>query len=222
MFVAGDYTSPRQAPTPPPTSTSAAHSASGRSRRPRSCGVTEGSPAGRRGAGGCGRSPRSPGLATIVSGFGGGTGVTTYAENIGVMAATKVYSTLLFVVAAIASILLGFSPKFGALILSIPGPVIGGLSIVLFGLIAAMAGRIWVENKVDFSNPRNLITVAAALTAGAGDLTLKFGAFTMGGIGTATFGAIILYQILAWNGASPLTELSGPIIGDVIAAKTLV
>ena len=56
-----------------------------------------------------------------------------------------------------------------------------------------------VENKVDFSNPRNLITVAAALTAGAGDLTLKFGDFTMGGIGTATFGAIILYQILGWN-----------------------
>jgi uracil-xanthine permease len=148
-----------------------------------------------------GRAFLGDSLATIVSGFGGGTGVTTYAENIGVMAATKVYSTLLFVVAAFASILLGFSPKFGALILSIPGPVIGGLSIVLFGLIAAMAGRIWVENKVDFSNPRNLITVAAALTAGAGDLTLKFNAFTMGGIGTATFGAIILYQILAWNGA---------------------
>jgi xanthine/uracil permease len=77
--------------------------------------------------------------------------------------------------------------------------VIGGLSIVLFGLIAAMAGR--VENRIDFSNPRNMFTVAAALTAGAGDLTLKFGDFTMGGIGTATFGAIILYQILAWNNA---------------------
>ncbi|MGY2938689.1 xanthine/uracil permease [Bradyrhizobium sp. GM6.1] len=67
---------------------------------------------------------------------------------------------------------------------------------MLFGLIAAMAGRIWVENKVDFSSPANLITVAVAPTAGAGDLTLKFGAFTIGGIGTATFGAIILYQIL--------------------------
>jgi putative pyrimidine permease RutG len=109
--------------------------------------------------------------------------------------------TLLFVVAAIVSILLGLSPKFGALILSIPGPVIGGLSIVLFGLMAAMARRIWVENKVDFSDPRNLITVAAALTSGTGDITLKFGAFTMGGIGTATFGAIILYQVLAWNSA---------------------
>src|SRR3984893_16357752 len=143
-----------------------------------------------------GRALLADSLATIVAACGGGTGVTTYAENIGVMAATKVYSTLLFAFAAIVSILLGFSAKFGALILSIPGPVIGGLSIVLFGLIAAMAGRIWVENKVDFANPANLITVAVALTAGAGDLTLKFGAFTIGGIGTATFGAIILYQIL--------------------------
>jgi uracil-xanthine permease len=150
-----------------------------------------------------GRAFLGDSLATIVSGLGGGTGVTTYAENIGVMAATKVYSTLLFVVAAIVSILLGFSPKFGALIASIPSPVIGGLSIVLFGLIAAMGGRIWVENRVDFSSSRNLITVAAALTAGAGDLTLKFGAFTLGGIGTATFGAIILYQILGWDRAAP-------------------
>lgn len=146
-----------------------------------------------------GRAFLGDSIATIVSAFGGGTGVTTYAENIGVMAATRVYSTVLFIVAAVAAILLGLSPKFGALILSIPGPVIGGLSIVLFGLIAAMAGRIWVQNRVDFAKRRNLITVAVALTAGAGDLTLKFGDFTMGGIGTATFGAIILYQILAWD-----------------------
>jgi uracil-xanthine permease len=148
-----------------------------------------------------GRAFLGDSLATIVSAFGGGTGVTTYAENIGVMAVTRVYSTLLFAVAAVVSILLGFSPKFGALILSIPGPVIGGLSIVLFGLISAMAGRIWLQNNVDFSNSRNLITIGVALTAGAGDLTLKFGDFTMGGIGTGTFGAIILYQLLAWNDA---------------------
>jgi uracil-xanthine permease len=146
-----------------------------------------------------GRAFLGDSLATIVSAFAGGTGVTTYAENIGVMAATKVYSTLLFVVAAAVSIALGFSPKFGALILSIPSPVIGGLSIVLFGLIAAMAGRIWVENAVDFSDPRHLVTVAVALTAGAGDLTLRFGTFTMGGIGTATFGAILLYQVFKWH-----------------------
>ena len=148
-----------------------------------------------------GRAFLGDSIATIVSACGGGTGVTTYAENIGVMAATKIYSTLLFAVTSCVSILLGFSPKFGALVLSIPGPVIGGLSIVLFGLIAAMAGRIWGENRVDFSNPRNLITVAVALTAGAGDLTLKLGAFTIGGIGTATFGAIILYQILGLRDA---------------------
>src|SRR5262249_58788753 len=83
------------------------------------------------------------GIATMVAGAGGGTGVTTYAENIGVMAVTKIYSTLIFVVAAVAAIMLGFSPKFGALIMTIPGPVLGGLSIVVFGLITATGGRIW-------------------------------------------------------------------------------
>ncbi|HEX9465267.1 MAG TPA: solute carrier family 23 protein [Alphaproteobacteria bacterium] len=146
-----------------------------------------------------GRAFFADGVATIIAGFGGGTGVTTYAENIGVMAVTKIYSTLVFVVAALVAILLGFSPKFGALILTIPGPVIGGLAIVLFGLIAATAGRIWVQSRVDFSNARNLITVAAALTMGAGNLSVNIGGFTLAGIGTATFGAIILYQILAWD-----------------------
>ena len=109
----------------------------------------------------------------MVSGSGGGTGVTTYAENMGVMAITRIYSTALFIAAAIIAILLGFSPKFGALILTIPGPVLGGLSIVVFGLIAATAGRIWVENRVDFSDARNLITVAVALVLGAGNFKLS-------------------------------------------------
>ncbi len=143
-----------------------------------------------------GRAFIGDGVATMVAGMAGGTGVTTYAENIGVMAVTKIYSTLIFIVAALFAILLGFSPKFGALILTIPGPVIGGLSIVVFGLIAATAGRIWVESGVDFSSARNLITVGATLVAGAGNLEIKLGGFTLGGIGTATFGAIILYQLL--------------------------
>jgi putative pyrimidine permease RutG len=134
-------------------------------------------------------------LATIVAGAGGGTGVTTYAENIGVMAVTKVYSTLLFVVAAIFAIVLGFSPKFGALIATIPGPVLGGLAVVVFGLITATGGHIWVQNRVDFSRARNLVTAAVTLTFGAGDLAIRLGGFTLGGIGTATFGAIILYQL---------------------------
>ncbi len=147
-----------------------------------------------------GRAFLGDGIATMVAGFGGGTGVTTYAENIGVMAVTKIYSTLIFVIAAIVAIALGFSPKFGALIGTIPWAVLGGLAIVLFGLIAATGARIWGENKVDFSNSRNLITVAAALTMGAGNFTVKIGDFEMGGIGTATLTAIILYQILSARG----------------------
>jgi putative pyrimidine permease RutG len=142
-----------------------------------------------------GRAFLGDGIATMVAGAGGGTGVTTYAENIGVMAVTKIYSTLVFAVAALTAIVLGFCPKFGALIMTIPGPVLGGLAIVLFGLITATGGRIWVQNKVDFARARNLVTAAVALTIGAGDLALKLGGFTLGGIGTATFGAILLYQL---------------------------
>jgi uracil-xanthine permease len=145
-----------------------------------------------------GRAFLGDGVATMIAGAGGGTGVTTYAENIGVMAVTKIYSTLMFVVAAIAAIVLGFSPKFGAMIMTIPGPVLGGLAIVVFGLITATGARIWVENRVDFTEARNLVTAAATLTIGAGDLALKIGGFTLGGIGTATFGAILLYQL--WRG----------------------
>jgi uracil-xanthine permease len=143
-----------------------------------------------------GRAFFADGLATIISAFGGGTGVTTYAENMGVMAVTRVYSTVIFVVAAMIALLLGFSPKFGALIMTLPTPVIGGVAIVVFGLIAATGGRIWVMNKVDFTQARNLVTVAIALTAGAGDLAINIGGFSLGGIGTATFGSIILYHLL--------------------------
>jgi len=143
-----------------------------------------------------GRAFIGDGVATMLAGCGGGTGVTTYAENIGVMAVTKIYSSRVFVIAALFAILLGFSPKFGAVILSIPRPVIGGLSILLFGLIAATAARIWVENKVDFSRPGNLVTVGTSLVLGAGNLAIDIGGFTLGGIGTATFGAIIINQLL--------------------------
>ena len=157
-----------------------------------------------------GRAFVGDGLATILSGLSGGTGVTTYAENMGVMAVTRIYSTLVFVVAGVIAILLGFSPKFGAAILTIPGPVIGGLSIVIFGLITATAGRIWVENRVDFSKTKNLITTAAAVIAGAGDLTLQIGGFTLGGIGTATFGAILLYALLNRKSVEALDEEPQP------------
>jgi putative pyrimidine permease RutG len=143
-----------------------------------------------------GRAFVGDGLATMLSGAVGGSGVTTYAENIGVMAVTKVYSTLVFVAAALIAILLGFSPKFGALIHTIPGPVIGGASIVVFGLIAVAGARIWVQNRVDLSQNSNLIMVAVTLVLGAGDFALSLGGFTLGGIGTATFGAILLHALL--------------------------
>ena len=143
-----------------------------------------------------GRAFMGDGLATIVSSSMGGTGVTTYGENIGVMAATRVYSTLLFPVAAALAILLGFSPKFGALIQTIPQPILAGMSIVVFGLIAVSGARIWVENHVDFSQNRNLIVAAVTLILGAGDFSLSIGGFTIGGIGTATFGAILLNALM--------------------------
>jgi putative pyrimidine permease RutG len=143
-----------------------------------------------------GRAFIGDGIATVVSGAAGGTGVTTYAENIGVMAATRIYSTAVFVVAAVIALVLGFSPKFGALIQAIPLPVMGGVSIVVFGLIAIAGAKIWVDNKVDFSQNKNLIVAAITLIIGTGDFTLKFGDFALGGIGTATFGAIILYALL--------------------------
>ena len=143
-----------------------------------------------------GRAFIGDGVATMVSGVAGGTGVTTYAENIGVMAATRIYSTAVFLVAALIAVLLGFSPKFGALIQAIPLPVMGGVSIVVFGLIAIAGAKIWVDNRVDFSQNKNLIVAAITLILGTGEFTLKFGDFALGGIGTATFGAIVLYALL--------------------------
>jgi uracil-xanthine permease len=147
-----------------------------------------------------GRAFMGDGVATMVAGGAGGTGVTTYAENIGVMAATKIYSTAIFLVAGAMAILLGFSPKFGAVIQAIPLAVMGGVSIVVFGLIAIAGAKIWVDNKVDFSDNKNLIVAAITLVLGTGDYTLKFGDFAFGGIGTATFGAILLYALLNRKG----------------------
>ncbi|HAU56554.1 MAG TPA: pyrimidine utilization transport protein G [Comamonadaceae bacterium] len=156
-----------------------------------------------------GRAFIGDGIATMVSGGAGGTGVTTYAENIGVMAATKIYSTAVFFVAALIAVVLGFSPKFGAVIQTIPLPVMGGVSIVVFGLIAVAGAKIWVDNKVDFSQNKNLIVAAITLILGTGDFTLKFGDFAMGGIGTATFGAIVLYALLNRGDGAASAEHQG-------------
>lgn len=148
-----------------------------------------------------GRAFLGDGVATMVSAAAGGTGVTTYAENIGVMAVTRVYSSLVFVVAALVAIALGFSPKFGALIATIPSPVLSGVSVVVFGLIAVAGVRIWISNGVDFAETKNLIVAATILILGTGDFTLHIAGFSIGGIGTATFGGIALNALANALGA---------------------
>lgn len=142
-----------------------------------------------------GRAFFADGVATTFSAGFGGTGVTTYAENIGVMAVTKVYSTTIFVLAGLVAIFLGLSPKFGAVIASIPPALLGGASIVVFGLIAVAGVKIWIDNHIDFSKNSNLIIAAVTVIMGAGNFSLHLGGFDLGGIGTATLTAIILNQL---------------------------
>lgn len=143
-----------------------------------------------------GRAFFADGLCTTLSGSVGGTGMTTYAENIGVMAVTKVYSTIIFVIAGVFAILLGLSPKFGAVISTIPVAILGGASIVVFGLITVAGAKIWINNHVDFSQNTNLIVAAVTLIMGTGNFALKIGMFDLGGIGTATLAAILLNLLL--------------------------
>ncbi len=143
-----------------------------------------------------GRAFLGDGLATMLAGAGGGTGVTTYVENMGVMAISRVFSTLIFACAGVFAVLLGLSPKFGAVLQTIPEPVLGGLAIVVFGLIAATMVRVWTEHDVDLSDPANLIIIGVTVVAGAGDLTLHIGQVSIGGIGMATLAAVLLNQLL--------------------------
>ncbi|HYF73483.1 MAG TPA: solute carrier family 23 protein [Nocardioides sp.] len=145
-----------------------------------------------------GRAYMGDGAATMIAGAGGGSGTTTYAENIGVMAATRVYSTAAYVVAGLTAIALGMIPKFGALIVSIPVGVLGGATIILYGLIAVLGGRIWVEGGVDFKNPVNLFPAAIGLILGAADATWTSpdGDVSFNGIAIGTFATIIGYQLM--------------------------
>ncbi len=154
-----------------------------------------------------GRAFFADGVCTALSSSVGGTGVTTYAENIGVMAVTKVYSTTIFVVAGLIAVLLGLSPKFGAIIHSIPAPLLGGASIVVFGLITIAGVKIWLDNHIDFSKNSNLIIAAVTIIMGAGDFSLHIGAFNLGGIGTATLVAIVLNLVFRHSDKTKLTVL---------------
>lgn len=154
-----------------------------------------------------GRAFFADGLCTAISSSMGGTGVTTYAENIGVMAVTKVYSTTVFVVAGLIAVLLGLSPKFGAIIHTIPAPLLGGASIVVFGLITVAGVKIWLDNHIDFSKNANLIIAAVTIIMGAGDFSLHIGQFNLGGIGTATVVAIVLNLLFSRSEKAKLTVL---------------
>lgn len=143
-----------------------------------------------------GRALFADGLATILAGFGGGSGTTTYGENIGVMAATRVYSTAAYWVAGIVAIGLSFSPKIGALINTIPPGVLGGVTVALYGLIGLIGIKIWIDNGVDFSKPINQFSAAVALIVGIANFTVEFGSVIFNGIALGTIAAIVVYHFM--------------------------
>jgi NCS2 family nucleobase:cation symporter-2 len=135
------------------------------------------------------------GAATALAGLGGGSGTTTYAENIGVMAASRVYSTLAYIIAGVGAILLALSPKFGAVLAATPAGVKGGVTVALFGMIGVLGARIWIDGRVDFADPTNLYIAASALIIGISDLSWTSGKFAFSGIINATLMAVVGYQI---------------------------
>ncbi|CAB4738820.1 unannotated protein [freshwater metagenome] len=147
------------------------------------------------------------GIATTLAGAGGGSGTTTYAENIGVMAATRIYSTAAYWVAGVGAILLSLSPKFGAILSATPAGVLGGVGVALYGMIGVLGAKIWIENKVNFGNSTNLFIAATTLIIGIADMTWKRGDYSFGGIINGTLVAVIGYQVLrALNKAAGKAE----------------
>ncbi|MGD7706596.1 uracil-xanthine permease family protein [Microlunatus sp. Y2014] len=143
-----------------------------------------------------GRALIADGLATMFAGSGGGSGTTTYGENIGVMAATRVYSTAAYLVAGVVAVVLGLSPKIGAVINTIPTGVLGGVTVALYGLIGIIGIKIWMENNVDFRSPVNQFTAATALIIGIADVTLARGNVSFGGIALGTIAALVVYHLM--------------------------
>ena len=154
----------------------------------------------------------------------GGSPTTTYAENIGVMAATRVYSTAAYFVAAVVAILLGFIPKFGAIVAATPGGVLAGITLVLYGMIGLLGAKIWVENRVNFADPVNLVPVAAGLTLAIGLGTTGFfqitDDFSLGGIALGTIVILAGYHVARaieprssrrrrWRSTTPISRSNG-------------
>ena len=159
-----------------------------------------------------GRAIGADGAATALASLFGGSPTTTYAENIGVMSATKVYSTAAYYVAAIVAILLGLCPKFGAIVSATPGGVLGGITVVLYGMIGLVGAKIWVENRVDFANPVNLVGLAAGLIAGIGGVSLTFSDnFSLSGIALGTIMVIVYFHLVNRRGADTSERTSGEV-----------
>ncbi|MDP3951014.1 uracil-xanthine permease family protein [Microbacterium sp.] len=142
-----------------------------------------------------GRALVADGLATTLAGGFGGSATTTYGENIGVMAATRVYSTAAYWVAGFAAILLAFSPKIGVIFNTIPPGVLGGVTTALYGLIGVIGIKIWVDNRVDFSRPVNQYTVAISFVIAVGGFAMQWGAFQLGAIVIGTVAALLVYHV---------------------------
>jgi len=136
------------------------------------------------------------GLANSLAGSGGGSALSSYAPNVGVMAAARVYSTAACVVAAVCAVLMAFCPKLHALIDTIPRGVLGGAMIVVVGVLALVGVRIWSEAGVDFADPVNLAVLGTALVSAVGDLTLSLGALRLTGLVWGSVGIVLLYPLL--------------------------
>ncbi|HNA50034.1 MAG TPA: solute carrier family 23 protein, partial [Mycobacterium sp.] len=141
-----------------------------------------------------GRALAADGVATVLAGLGGGSATTTYAENIGVMAATRVYSTAAYWVAGMVAIVLSLCPKVGAAISAIPPGVLGGATVVLYGLVGVLGVRIWLTNRVDFGKPVNQMTAAVALIVGIADFTWHIGGLTFTGIALGSIAALVIFH----------------------------
>jgi uracil-xanthine permease len=143
-----------------------------------------------------GRAIAADGFGTTLTSLVGGSPTTTYAENIGVMAATRVYSTAAYYVAGLVAIAFGLSPKFGALISSVPGAVLGGITVILYGMIGLLGAKIWIENRVNFANPINLVPIAAGIIIAIGNVSMKISDnFTLTGIALGTLVTVIFYHL---------------------------
>lgn len=134
------------------------------------------------------------GLGTAIAGFGGGSGTTTYGENIGVMASTKVYSTAAYWFASGFALLLSLCPKFGAIINTIPAGVLGGVTTLLYGMIGMMGVRIWVDNHVNFDKSLNVMTAAIVMIIGIADFTFAIQGVQFNGIAIGTIAVLVAYH----------------------------